>query len=233
MNNYVIAIDGPAASGKSSVAKKVAEKMGGFYINTGNMYRAVALMALKGKINFKTADEETFKDLLSKLSITYLIKSGNQVELTINNIPASLNEIRSHEVSLCVSIVSQSKIVREAMVAEQRKLRSLGVIVMEGRDIGTYVFPDAEYKFFLTASPEARARRRLGQSEENTNDATVASVAREIAERDKIDSQRDLAPLKQAVDAVYIDSSNLSIDEVVDIIVEKIKCSAKISFHEA
>ena len=218
MKNCVIAIDGPAASGKSTIAKLIAERVGGIYINTGNMYRAVTLVFLRKGIDVDKADEAIFSKLLSDLSVTYVKKDKKQAVLMINDNPANLGEIRSHEVSKHVSAVSKSRVVREAMVSEQRKLRRLGTIIMEGRDIGTHVFPDAQFKFFLTASPEVRARRRLGQSEENTCDATVASIAKEIEERDKIDSQREIAPLKQAADAIFIDSSNMNINEVVNAI---------------
>lgn len=219
----VIAIDGPAASGKSTIAKLLAEKLGIYYINTGNMYRAATLIALEKGIDLNNVVESDFEEIATENQITYeKAKDGNLV-LIINSAPAELDKIRSPEVASFVSIVSKSKAIRDWLVGEQRGMVKLGAILMEGRDIGTNVFPDAKYKFFLTASPEVRARRRLAQSEETLEGSTVASVAKDIAMRDEIDSKREIAPLKKADDAILIDSSNLTIDEILSSIISIIR----------
>jgi len=220
MKKNVIAIDGPAASGKSTIASLAAEKLGFYYINTGNMYRAVTLVAIENGVDLANPNEDTFKKLSSRYKITYKKGPDGRLILTINSKPANLEKIRSHEVSAKVSVPSASLVVRSWLVAEQRKMTKFGTVVMEGRDIGTNVFPDAKYKFYLTASPEVRAKRRLGQTGEVLESATVASVAKEIALRDKIDSKRKVAPLKKAEDAILIDSSNMTIDEVVNYIIQ-------------
>ena len=222
MKKNVIAIDGPAASGKSTIAGLVSEKLGFYYINTGNMYRAVTLIAIKEGIDLYNPTEDVFRKLSSKYRITYERVLEGKLILTINSKRANLEEIRSHEVSEKVSIPSKSQVVREWLVAEQRKMTKLGTIVMEGRDIGTNVFPDVKYKFYLTASPEVRAKRRMGQSGEVLESSTLASIAKEIALRDEIDSNRAIAPLKKAEDAVFVDSSNMTIDEVVNFIVKTV-----------
>lgn len=219
MKSNVIAIDGPAASGKSTIASLVAEKLGFYYINTGNMYRAVTLVAMEEGIDLTNPNENVFRKLSSKYKITYEKRADGKLILTINSRPADLLKIRSPEVSAKVSAPSKSLVVREWLVAEQRKLTKLGAIVMEGRDIGTNVFPDAKYKFFLTASPEVRAKRRLRQTGEVLESATIASVTKEIALRDERDSNREVAPLKKAEDAVLVDSNNMTIDEVVNYII--------------
>ena len=224
MKSNVIAIDGPAASGKSTIAGLVAEKLSFYYINTGNMYRAITLVAIEEGIDLTNPSEDVFKKLSSKYRITYEKGADGKLILTINSKPVNLRKIRSHDVSAKVSAPSKSLVVRKWLVAEQRKMTKFGTIVMEGRDIGTNVFPDAKYKFYLTASPEVRARRRLGQAGEILESATVASVAKEITLRDELDSKREVAPLKKAEDAILVDSSSMTIEEVVDYI---IRCCTK------
>ena len=222
MKSNVIAIDGPAASGKSTIASLVAEKLGSYYINTGNMYRAVTLAAIESGVDLTNPGEDVFKKLKKKHRITYVKGVDGKPVLTIDSKQVNLEKIRTHKVSAKVGVPSKSLVVREWLVAEQRKLTKLGTIVMEGRDIGTNVFPHAKYKFYLTASPEVRAKRRLGQSGEVLETATVESVAKEIALRDEMDSKRDIAPLKKAEDAICIDSSDKTIDQVVNYIVNAV-----------
>jgi CMP/dCMP kinase len=222
MENLVIAIDGPAASGKSSVAKLIAAKLGAYYINTGNMYRAAAISAINNNIDLDNVTEEQLSALIMNLSVSYILSDDKKMILTINNEPADSKEIRSNEASNGASKIAESRVIRNWLVHEQRKFTKFGLIVMEGRDIGTNVFPNAKYKFYLTASAEVRALRRLKQDDENPPDSTIATVASEIAERDKRDSQRKIAPLKQAEDAVFIDSSDMTIKEVIDSIIERI-----------
>lgn len=222
MNLNVISIDGPAASGKSTIAKRVAEKIGATYINTGNMYRAVTLLAIKNGYNLEKIKEDDYKTLQKNNSITYE-KINGELTLCINSEPVPIKEIRSPEVTSNVSYPSASKSVREWLVAEQRKMIKFGLIIMEGRDIGTNVFPDAKYKFYLTSSPLIRAQRRLSQKEEVSDNSTVESVAKEIALRDELDSNREIAPLKKADDATLVDNSYLEIEQTVKIITDEIK----------
>ncbi|QSH40742.1 (d)CMP kinase [Lentisphaerota bacterium ZTH] len=218
MGDRVIAIDGPAASGKSTVAELVAEKLSIPYINTGNMYRAVTLGALRAGIDLKTkCDEASFSRLFKNLQLDYKRNAAGCYEIELNGeFPG--NAIRSPEVASFVSPVAALPIVRSWLSQKQRDFAALGMIVMEGRDIGTVIFPESRFKFFLTATPEARARRRLAQDGENFDGATLESVAAAIAERDRIDSTRKVAPLKPAVDAEIVDTTEMTIDEVVDYI---------------
>lgn len=220
MADSVIAIDGPTASGKSTVAELVADRLDANYISTGNMYRAVTLVALRESVKLEELSEEEIRNFLHSFDIDFT-KQDNKLILTINSEPAG-QDIRKPEVANYVSIVAKLGAVRKYLVEKQRNLTHLGLLVMEGRDIGTVVFPNAKYKFYLTASPRVRAERRLKQKEENPSDSTIESVAKDIERRDKLDSQRELAPLKKPEDAVLIDSSNLNINEVVDKIVSYI-----------
>ncbi|MFZ2656971.1 MAG: (d)CMP kinase [Victivallales bacterium] len=218
----VIAIDGPAASGKSTIAQNVAERLGGFYISTGNMYRAITLFAMQNEIPLVSEiDPGRMDEVLGELALTYRKNPEGKLNLIMNGKTAD-SEIRSPEVAKYVSKVAAMENVRAWMIDKQRDLTSLGLVIMEGRDIGTVIFPDAKYKFFLTASPEVRARRRLAQSGETSAGATVASVAKEIAARDEMDSKRRIAPLKKADDAIFIDSSDMTVKDVVDFIISQV-----------
>ncbi|HOK04106.1 MAG TPA: (d)CMP kinase [Victivallales bacterium] len=221
----IIAIDGPAASGKSTVAAKVAKRLGAVYVNTGNMYRAITHAILEAKI--PPSDEKKINELLKKINLEYR-PSKDTEEIILNG--ERINEkIRSPEIALYVSKIASIPLVREWLVKKQRLIVDKNHLsVMEGRDIGTVVFPDAKWKFFLTASPEVRAKRRLEQSGENFEGATIATVAKEIAKRDEMDMNRSIAPLKKAEDAILIDSSDMTIDEVVENICKIIKIKEKI-----
>ncbi len=221
MSMNVIAIDGPAASGKSSVAAQLAERLHIPYINTGNMYRAITWKILQCKIDLKN-DPTAVDEMLNTTDILYQKNSANEFELMVDG--RLLNgEIRKPEVVSLVSFVAAIPAVRAWLLERQQRMAQLGLIVMEGRDIGTVVFPDAEYKFFITASPTIRAQRRLQQSGETFDGATLESVARDIAERDRIDSTRKIAPLRQAEDAQLIDTTELTIEQVVEQIIDKIE----------
>ncbi|MDH7601594.1 MAG: (d)CMP kinase [Armatimonadota bacterium] len=215
MKRPIIAIDGPAAAGKSTVAKKVAEKLGYIYIDTGAMYRAVAWKALKE--NVPITDHARITALANRMDIRFEKTNGEQ-RVIVDGEDVT-EEIRTPEASRLSSAVSAIKGVRKRLAELQRKIGETGGVVMEGRDIGTVIFPNAEVKVFLTASAEERARRRAGQLREIGIDADVAEVAREISERDLRDSSRSEAPLKQAPDAVLIETDSLSIDEVVEKII--------------
>lgn len=208
-----ISIDGPAAAGKSTVAKSVARILDAYYINTGEMYRAVTWLALQRHID-PECDQATVIRLLDETELR-LIKDTtdiNRLILYVNNQRVDIANFRTPEVTTKVSFIAKIPKVREWLVKRQKETANLGLIVMEGRDIGTVVFPNARHKFFLTASPEERARRRLAQAGEVVDGATIKSVAADIAERDHIDSTREIAPLRPAEDAIIIDTTCLDSD---------------------
>ena len=205
----VVAIDGPAGAGKSTVAKKLAERLSLTYVNTGSLYRAIALAAKEAGVNLQSIDEK----FLKTLKLEY--KDGN---LLLNGIDPG-QALRTSDIAQGASIVSSQKIVRDYLLPVQRKAAEQNWIVMEGRDIATVVFPDALCKLFVTASIEERARRRLLQDGEMKQDATLEDVIKEIEERDTRDSQRDIAPLKCAKDSILIDTTGLTIEQVLDKII--------------
>ena len=205
----VVAIDGPAGAGKSTVARKVADHLHYAYINTGSLYRAIALAAKEAGVNLQSIDEK----FLNTLKLEY--KDGN---LLLNGIDPG-QALRTSDIAQGASIVSSQKIVREYLLPVQRKAAEQNWIVMEGRDIATVVFPDALCKLFVTASIEERARRRLLQDGEMKQDATLEDVIKEIEERDTRDSQRDIAPLKCANDSILIDTTGLTIEQVLNKII--------------
>jgi len=219
-----IAIDGPAASGKSTVAKLVAAALGGFYINTGDMYRAVTRAVLNAGID-ADADPVAAVSLLDKLDLRYRVVAGAPL-LHLNGEPVQQESIRGPKVAKVVSLVARIAGVRDWLRERQRETRELGIIVMEGRDIGTVIFPDAAHKFFMTGSPEVRARRRMAQTGEVADGATLASVTAEIAERDRIDTTRKVAPLRPADDAIHIDTDPLTPEQVTDMIVARVRGEA-------
>lgn len=214
--NICIAIDGPAAAGKSTVAKIIAKRLSYLYIDTGAMYRALTYLALQQGI---ALDDE--QALISLLKNTYIdLKPSEQGQLVFVNGEDVTNVIRSEEVTNAVSLVAKHPLVREEMVARQRALAKNGGVVMDGRDIGTYVLPDAEVKIFLKASVEERAKRRHAENIARGFPSDLETLKKEIARRDRIDSEREVAPLKKAEDAIEIDTTSLSIEEVVDRIME-------------
>lgn len=220
MSANVIAIDGPAASGKSTVASHLARLLSIPYVNTGSMYRAVTFAALENKIDYNDAD--AVKKLLDSIKLEYTADEKGNFSLSLNGRILD-SELVTPEVNAHVSPVAAIPMVREKLKTLQRSLAEKQRIVMEGRDIGSVVFPDAEWKFFVTASPEVRARRRLEQSKEKYSTVTLEEIAASIAERDRIDSQRAVAPLKQCEDAILVDSSNMNVEETVNFIAERIK----------
>ena len=211
MKKIIIAIDGPAGAGKSTIAKKVAADLGYAYIDTGAMYRTVTLAFLRSG---KPFTEETVTAMARSLSIDFKWQDG------INRVFANGEEvteaIRTLDVSQNVSKVSAVGGVREAMTAAQRSIGAQGGVVMDGRDIGTVVFPDAELKVFLTASVEERARRRYLELKEKGVPVDLADLEKRIAQRDELDENREISPLRCAEDAKYLDSTKLSIDEVTE-----------------
>ena len=217
-----ITLDGPAASGKSSAARQVAEKLEAYYVNTGDMYRALTWEVLNRGIDPESGVEE-IEALLKEVDIRYVSGTGLKLELTIDGVLAKAENVRAPQVAEKVSLVARIPAVREWMVERQRESADLGLIVMEGRDIGTVVFPNAQFKFYVTASPEVRAQRRLAQDGEVAEGATVEKVAAEIAKRDEMDMNRAVSPLKPAEDSVLVDTSELSLADVVDSIVKQVR----------
>jgi cytidylate kinase len=213
----IIAIDGPAGAGKSTVARAVARRLGYLFINTGAMYRAVAWKALREGIPL---DDAVAMGRLAGESLIELTGGVDSMRVLIDGHDIT-GEIVTPQVGQAASIVSTISAVRRAMVARQQRMGRAGGVVMEGRDIGTKVFPDAEVKIYLDASPEARAERRY--DEDLARGVAVASLEEmkeQIERRDHNDKTRADSPLTQAEDAVYIDSSTMTVDEVVDRILE-------------
>lgn len=206
-----IAIDGPAAAGKSTVAKMIAEKLRYLYIDTGAMYRSLTYHAIKRGINIE--DEEQLMSLLAMTNIELVpSENGQLVFLNGENVT---DEIRKSDVTNKVSTVAKHKKVREEMVRRQQKLATSGGVVMDGRDIGTHVLPHAEVKIFLLASVHERAKRRYEENLKKGYVTDFEKLKEEIANRDKLDTERVVAPLRKAEDAIEIDTTSLTINEVV------------------
>lgn len=215
----IITIDGPSGSGKSTVSLMIAEVLHFFYLDTGAMYRAVALQAKREGVDYN--DKEKLERLCKSIDLHFSTEGGkNKLSLGGEDITSA---IRTPEMDMLSSNVSAIKEVREAMKTLQRKIGRRGSVVAEGRDMGTVVFPDADCKFFITATPEVRAERRLKERLSRGEAATMAEVSRELKQRDKQDTQRDIAPLKPAEDAKVIDTTELNQNEVADLILKEVK----------
>jgi len=218
----VIAIDGFSSTGKSSISKVVADTLGLIHIDTGAMYRAITLFGLR---NFK--DEKQEIDLskllqnLNEISLEFRENSG-KLEIYLNGENVS-KEIRTTEVSDNVSFIAKQPEVRERLVVLQRDIAEKQGVIMDGRDIGTVVLPNADYKFFLTASADERARRRFLELQSLGIETTIEKVKQNLIERDRIDSEREISPLKQAEDSILIDNTNLNKEETIDLILSYIK----------
>jgi cytidylate kinase len=211
-----IAIDGPAASGKSTIGGLLAERLGYLYLDTGAMYRAVTWAALERDIDVE--DESAVSELACRLEIQISrprIEDGRQYTVTVDGEDATW-QIREAEVDRHVSPVSAYPGVRRALTEQQRRIASRGDVVMVGRDIGTVVIPDADVKIYLDASPEVRARRRYLELLSRGEEASFQEILSRMRTRDRIDSNREVAPLRVAPDAVVIDTDNLSIDQVLE-----------------
>ena len=212
-NGIIIAIDGPSGAGKSTVARLLAERLGYLQIDTGAMYRAAALLLDQAGID--PADVSALEYFCQKLDISLRCDEGNQTVIA-NGIDVTA-QIRTPEMSLLTSSTSKLKPVRDALLKSQRLMGEGGGVVLEGRDIGTVVFPDAELKFYLFASAEERGRRRCEELSAKGEHVTLVETTADVIRRDLQDSNRDIAPLRQADDAIAIDSSSLTVEEVLDI----------------
>ena len=204
---FVVAIDGPAGSGKGTVTKLVGEKLGLVYIDTGATFRCVALDMLQK--NIKIEEENKIEDMLEKIDID--MKKDGKIFLNGEEVTT---RIRENDVNEFVSQISTLKIVRNKLLKIQRNIADGKNVIMEGRDIGTVVFPDADVKIYLDASAEERANRRVKQNEEKGIETSYEEVLKNIIDRYKRDSTREIAPLKKSEDAIYIDSTNMTIEEV-------------------
>ncbi|MEQ2628179.1 (d)CMP kinase [Peptoniphilus lacrimalis] len=205
-----IAIDGPAGSGKSTVAKKIAEKLNIIYIDTGAMYRAITL-------KLKDIDKKYYQEACNNTNIEFI---NNKIFLDGKDVSS---QIRSEEISKLTSDISKIDFVRKKLVSIQKEIAAKNSVVMEGRDITTVVLPDADYKFYLSASPEIRAKRRTLQLKEKGLNADYEEILRDIKKRDKNDIKRENSPLKVADDAIVIDSSNLTAEESIEKILSYIR----------
>lgn len=214
--NITIAVDGPAGAGKSTIAKRVAKKLSIEYIDTGAMYRALTLKVLKEGL-----DPESVEDVISIMENTSIDFINNHIYLDNKQVD---KEIRENIISKNVSYIAKIKEVREAMVKIQQKLASTKSVIMDGRDIGTVVLPNADFKFFVIASVEERARRRYKELiEKGEEKISYEEIKKEIENRDRIDSTRETSPLIKSEDAYLLDTTNKTIDECVDEIISVIK----------
>ena len=225
MKKITIAIDGFSSCGKSTMAKDLAKKLGYVYVDTGAMYRAVTLYAMRNGLfnadgSVKTADLER---QMSKINITFkLNKTAERPDTYLNNELVE-NDIRTLEVSNHVSQIAAVPFVREAMVAQQQRMGKDKGVVMDGRDIGTTVFPEAELKVFVTASAEVRAQRRYDELKEKGMPADFNDILKNVQERDYIDSHREVSPLRKAPDAIELDNSHMTIAEQSAWLMEQVK----------
>lgn len=214
-----IAIDGPAGAGKSTVAKAVAKELNIVYLDTGAMYRATAYNAIKNGIDVN--DEEKVKEMLETLTMDVMYEDGVQ-QIVVNGFNTT-PYLREHYMSKAASDISAHPCVRYKMVDIQRELAKTYDLVLDGRDIGTFVLPDANCKIFLVASPEERARRRVAENKLKGQESDYNTVLEDIKKRDYNDSHRKVAPLKKADDAIELETTTMSIDEVVAAVIKIVK----------
>ena len=212
--SFVVAIDGPAGTGKGTIAKLVSEKFGFLNIDTGAMFRCVTLEIIRRKIELH--EIEKIEELLSQIEISFKEESNGQ-RVFLNGEDVS-TEIRTKQITDIISEVSKIPQVRGKLLELQRNLAKRQSIVMEGRDIGTVVFPNADVKIYLDASAEERTRRRIRQNEEKGIIMSYEEVLESVIKRDKIDSEREIAPLKKADDAILVDGTNMNVDECADVV---------------
>ena len=225
MKKIIVAIDGHSSCGKSTMAKALARQLGYIYVDTGAMYRAVTLFALQHQLFNAdgTVKAEELQSMMSQVQVSFVLNEDTHLPETHLNGVSVEREIRTMEVSSHVSPIAALPFVREAMVAQQREMGKQKGIVMDGRDIGTTVFPHAELKVFVTASAEIRAQRRFKELQEKRMDANYEAILKNVQERDYIDSHREVSPLCQAEDAILLDNSNMSISNQQQWLLEQVQ----------
>lgn len=217
--SFIIAIDGPAGSGKGTITKRVANKIDFLRLDTGALYRCLTLEVIRNKIEINDIPKMT--DIVRNMKIEFVPNEDmDELDYVFLNKENVTKEIRSNEVNNIISVISSIKEVRNEMLQIQRNIAKEKNTIMEGRDIGTVVFPNADLKIYLNADIEERARRRYKENMEKGISTTYEEVLQILKNRDKIDMEREVAPLKKAEDAIEIDSTNMSIEEVVDKVVE-------------
>lgn len=220
-NSFAIAIDGPAGAGKSTIAKLVAKKLGFIYVDTGAMYRAMAIHFLRKSIG--ASEIERIEAACDEVSVTIVYE--NQEQQVILNGENVTGLLRTEEVGSMASASSVVPKVRKKLVELQRELAKTSRVVMDGRDIGTYVLPDAKVKIYMTAGIHERALRRYEELKQKGTPCSLEEIEKDIAERDYRDMNREFAPLRQAEDAVYLDTSNMSIDEVTKEVIRLVRAA--------
>lgn len=225
MSVLIIAIDGPSAAGKSTLAKRLAQDLGFTYLDTGGMYRALALKVLREGIDI--SNDGSVTELIGRTDID-LVATDGKLKVLLDGEDVS-HEIRTPEVSQMASKASALKVVRRWMLVLQRGFGRRGNVVAEGRDIGTVVFPDAEVKIYLDATVQERARRRVEELRKAGRQVSLDETLREMGERDKRDSERDLAPLRKANDAIAIDSTSLDAEALAQRVMQQIRKKALVN----
>ena len=216
---FKIALDGPSGSGKSTIAKVLSAKLDILYLDTGAMYRAVALKALK--LNVDTFDEKGVESFIGKINLQIKYENGKQ--LTFLDGENVSDKIREPQVSMAASNISSLKCVRLKMVEMQREIAATTSCVLDGRDIGSFVLPNAEYKFFITASVDVRTKRRYDELTAKGFAVDYDTLKKEIEQRDYNDSHREFSPLVKADDAIVIDTSNMTVEQVIETVMSHIK----------
>ena len=214
--NFCIAIDGPAGAGKSTIAKSLAKKLGFVYVDTGAMYRAMGLFFYQNNLNTESVKDVEYACKHADITISY---DENGQVVSLNGVDVT-SQIRTEEAGLMASKVAVLKDIRLKLVELQRKLATKENVIMDGRDVGTYILPDANLKIYLTASSRERANRRYQELINKGQECSLDQIEEDIIHRDEQDMNREFAPLRQAEDAVLIDSSNLTIDGVIDRMIE-------------
>lgn len=214
-DHVTIAIDGPAGSGKSTVARRVAEKLGLLYLDSGAMYRAVTVLAIQNKVETDTPK------LIELVKTCHIVFKDNGKNIFLNSEDVSV-QIRTQAVNKLVADIAKIPGIRHEIVKHQRKIGEEGCIIAEGRDLTTIVFPDADFKFYLDASVKERAKRRFSELQAQNVDTTLEMVETEISARDEKDTSRKHSPLRAAEDAIHVDTTGKTIEEVVDFIVDQI-----------
>jgi len=215
MKRIIVAIDGFSANGKSTTAKEVARRLNYIYVDSGAMYRAVTYYFIQNNVDWK--DKEALNKALQKVEVDFRVTEDGSSRTFLNNLDVE-EQIRSMEVTQLVSKVSAIHEVREKVVAIQRTFGTEKGLVMDGRDIGSVVFPEAELKIFMTATPEVRAKRRLKELSKRGHESSLEEVLENIETRDELDTTRETSPLRQVPDAILLDNSSLSFDEQVQFV---------------